>query len=67
MSSAVSSKFVGVMIFYIILSYIICPAIAYKFFGKTTKSLGNGFVVGSILSIILWFTVGSKMVQAQTK
>jgi len=31
--------------------------------GRTLTAAGNGFVAGSILSIILWLTVGSKMVK----
>lgn len=61
-SSVFSSKFIGIMVFYILLSYIIGPLIGYFFFGKNVKAAGNGFVVGSILSIILWYLYGSKMV-----
>jgi hypothetical protein len=62
MASVLSSKFIGIMVFYIVLSYLIGPVIGYYFLGKTTKSAGTGFVVGSILSIILWYSYGSKMV-----
>ncbi len=62
MAAVLSSKFIGIMVFYIILSYLIGPLIGYYFLGKTTKSAGTGFVVGSILSIILWYSYGSKMV-----
>ena len=62
MESVLSSKFIGIMVFYIVLSYLIGPVIGYYFLGKTTKSAGTGFVVGSILSIILWYSYGSKMV-----
>ena len=50
------------MVFYILLSYVIAPLIAYYFMGKTLKAAGNGFVVGSIISIILWYSYGSKMI-----
>uniref|UniRef100_A0A6C0KY05 Major facilitator superfamily (MFS) profile domain-containing protein n=1 Tax=viral metagenome TaxID=1070528 RepID=A0A6C0KY05_9ZZZZ len=62
MAAVLSSKFIGIMIFYIILSYLIGPLIGYYFLGKTTKAAGTGFVVGSVLSIILWYSYGSKMV-----
>jgi len=62
MTQVLSSKFIGIMAFYIVLSYIIGPVVGYYFLGKTAKSAGTGFVVGSILSIILWYSYGSKMV-----
>ena len=55
--------FISIMVFYIILSYIIGPLLSYYFMGRTLRAAGNGFIVGSILSIILWLTVGSKMVK----
>jgi hypothetical protein len=55
--------FIFIMVFYIILSYIIGPLLSYYFMGRTLTAAGNGFIVGSILSIILWLTVGSKMVK----
>ena len=55
-------KFIGIMVFYILLSYVIAPLISYYFMGKTLKAAGNGFVVGSIISIILWYSYGSKMI-----
>ena len=53
--------FTRIMVFYIFLSYLIMPTIFYYSFGKNLMSAGNGFAVGSILSIILWYTYGSKM------
>ncbi len=55
--------FISIMVFYIILSYIIGPLLSYYFMGRTLTSAGYGFIVGSVLSIILWLTVGSKMVK----
>jgi riboflavin transporter FmnP len=49
------------MIFYALLSYVICPFLFYSR-KNTLANAGNGFVVGSIISIVLWFTVGQKMV-----
>jgi hypothetical protein len=31
--------------------------------GRSLNAAGKGFIAGSILSIILWLTVGSKMVK----
>lgn len=55
-------RFMQIMLFYIILSYLIMPILFYYIFGRTLMSAGNGFVVGSILSIILWYGYGSKMI-----
>jgi hypothetical protein len=55
------NKYTSIMIFYFILSYIIGPAIGYYSLGRTTCAAGHGFVVGSIISIVLWYTVGYKM------
>jgi len=55
--------FVSIMLFYILLSYIIMPLAFYYGFGKSLLRAGDGFVVGSILSIMLWYGVGSKMIK----
>ena len=54
--------FFMIMFFYIILSYVIGPMFFYYFINKSLISAGNGYVFGSILSIILWYTYGSKMI-----
>jgi hypothetical protein len=54
--------FIGIMLFYAVLSYIICPLAFYYFVEKSLKSAGNGFVAGSLLSIALWITVGRKSI-----
>lgn len=51
-----------VMLFYFALSFIICPLIMYYFISQTATSLGNGWVIGSIISIILWYTMGQQLV-----
>lgn len=60
--SANFNQFLMIMLFYILLSYIVGPAVFYYFVNKTLVSAGNGFVAGSVLSIILWYTYGSTMV-----
>lgn len=55
-------KFIQIMAFYMLLSYVLGPVIFYYAFGQTLASAGNGFIVGSIVSIILWYVYGSKMV-----
>lgn len=54
--------FLGIMLFYILLSYIIFPLLAYFFINKTLETAGNGFIAGSIVSILLWQFFGKKMV-----
>lgn len=55
--------FISIMLFYIVLSYLIVPLVFYYGFGKSLSRAGDGFAVGSVLSIILWYTVGSKMIK----
>ena len=57
------TKYTGVMAFYAVLTYILFPAIAYFLFGKTLEAAGNGFIVGSVISVILWRMVGMGMVK----
>jgi hypothetical protein len=56
------STFAGIMVFYAVLTYILFPVAFYYFMGPTLASAGKGFVVGSFISLALWFFVGSKMV-----
>jgi len=57
------TKYTGVMAFYAVLTYILFPAIAYFFFGKTLESLGNGFIAGSVVSVVLWKVYGFGLVK----
>jgi hypothetical protein len=54
------STFIGIMIFYVVLSYILFPIVFYYLMGKSLASGGIGFVVGSLISIVLWFGFGYK-------
>ena len=54
--------FVGIMAFYILLSYIIFPLGFYYLVEKSLSSAGNGFIVGSLISIALWVGFGRKMI-----
>jgi len=58
------NMFVGVMAFYAVLSYIVGPLGFYYFVDKTLMSAGNGFVVGSIVSVLLWFTFRSTILSS---
>ena len=57
------STFLAIMAFYVVISYIIFPLIFYYSMDKTLTSAGNGFIVGSIISIVLWYFYGSKMIK----
>ena len=57
------TKYTGVMAFYAVLTYILFPAIAYFLFGKTLESIGNGFIVGSVVSVVLWKVYGFGLVK----
>lgn len=57
------TKYTGVMAFYAVLTYLLFPVIAYFLFGKTLEAAGNGFIVGSIVSVVLWRVVGMGMVK----
>ena len=39
------------------------PLVFYYGFGKNLTSAGNGFVVGSIISIILWYIYGRNLIK----
>ena len=58
-------KFIQIMVFYVLISYILFPLIGYFMFGKTLQSAGNGFVVGSILSIVLWYVYGRTLITSE--
>ena len=56
------SLYSGIMAFYAVLTYFVFPMIFYYTMGKTGKAAGQGFVLGSVVSVVLWFFYGSKMV-----
>ena len=57
------TKYTGVMAFDAVLTYILVPAIAYFLFGKTLDAVGNGFIVGSVASVVLWKAYGFGLVK----
>ena len=54
-----NTEFWQVMIFYAVLSCFIMPYLGYYI--KGVQGLGQGYIVGTIVSLILWFLVGKKM------
>jgi hypothetical protein len=55
-------KFVAIMVFYIMLSYVIMPLMFYYLIEKSLLMAGHGFALGSAVSVMLWYTVGSTMI-----
>ena len=54
--------FIGIMLFYAVLTYLVFPVGFYYLINKSLVSAGNGFIVGSLVSIALWLGVGRTMV-----
>lgn len=54
--------FAQIMLFYILLSYVVGPLIGYYAIDNSFKSAGTGFVVGSIISVVLWMNYGQALV-----
>lgn len=55
--------FYSIMAFYVFLSYILGPLVFYYAIERSLSSAGNGFIAGSLVSILLWLMVGSKMIK----
>jgi hypothetical protein len=56
-------KFIQIMMFYVLLSFILFPLLSYYVFDNTLESAGNGYVVGSIISLLLWQFYGKKLIR----
>jgi len=61
MSSNITT-FISIMIFYAILSSVIGPIIFYYLGNKSLQMAGYGFIVFSIISMLLWYMYGRKLV-----
>jgi hypothetical protein len=57
-----TAAFLQVMGFYLVLAFVVFPVAAYYFVGKSDQTLGNAWAAGSIVSVLLWFTVGKNRV-----
>uniref|UniRef100_A0A6C0JH69 Uncharacterized protein n=1 Tax=viral metagenome TaxID=1070528 RepID=A0A6C0JH69_9ZZZZ len=55
-------KFVAIMVFYIVLAFVIMPLMFYYLIEKSLLMAGHGFALGSAVSVMLWYTVGSTMI-----
>ena len=58
-----TTQFIGIMAFYALLSYVIFPLGFYYLVEKSLCSAGKGFIVGSVISIVLWLLVGRKLIK----
>ena len=56
-------KFIQIMMFYVLLSFILFPLLSYYVFDNTLEIAGNGYVVGSIISLLLWQFYGKKLIR----
>ena len=54
--------FMNIMLFYVFLTFIVFPFGFYYGIGKTLENAGNGYVVGSLVSVGLWLAFGRKMI-----
>ena len=54
--------FVGIMVFYALLTYVMFPVGFYYGLGKTLANAGNGFVIGNLVSLALWLGFGRNMI-----
>ena len=52
--------FVYIMLFYILIANILGPLIGYYLKGKA--GLVYGFVIGSVIVVVLWLVVGKKYI-----
>lgn len=62
MDSKKLQLFASIMGFYILLSYVVFPLVFFYLVEKSLQSAGNGFVLGSLISVALWYFYGRKMV-----
>jgi len=58
------NTFVGVIAFYAFLACVLFPVVFYYAFNRSLVNAGNGYVIGSLVSIVLWFLYGNKLVSA---
>ena len=54
----VSATAYGILVFYGLLA-IICAVVGQHFDKK--NGFSNGYVIGTIINLVLWFTAGRKM------
>ena len=55
--------FLGIMVFYFVLSFVLFPLGFYYLIERSLLSAGNGFVLGSVISISLWLRFGRRIIR----
>jgi len=55
--------FLGILVFYFVLSYLIFPLGFYYLIDRSLISAGSGFVLGSVISVSLWIRFGRRIVK----
>lgn len=61
-SSNDQSTLIKIMLFYSILSYFIFPIIGF-YIKKNKEGITHGMILGTIISIFLWFKFGIQMIE----
>ena len=56
-----NNMLIAAMVFYSILTYFIGPFIAMPFLLDETTTVAAGFTIGFIISMVLWYTFGSSL------
>jgi len=56
--------FLGIMAFYFVLTFVLFPLGFYYLVDRSLLSAGNGFVLGSVISISLWLKFGRRIIKS---
>lgn len=59
---AATQTFIQIMFFYFIIAFLIMPFISYYRNNESLAAAGDGFVIGSLVSIILWLSFGRYLI-----
>ena len=60
------NKFIMIMIFYSLITYYIGPYLFYTYITPFDKDkILNGMILGFIISILLWYFFGSKIIKME--
>jgi hypothetical protein len=64
LSSPDRNKLIAIMLFYSLLTFYIGPYLFYTYITPDDKDkIINGMIFGFIISILLWYFYGSKMIK----
>ena len=54
--------FMQIMLFYFFITFLFFPVALYYARYRTIEDAANGYVIGSLISILLWFSFGRYMI-----